>query len=639
MSRYRGSNVKARDRLFVWVFIAGALAALANSGITRSLAAEEPLPAVREAVPAEAEEEASVDAVEEQGEAEVPDEAIPNESESIEMPSARVESEEEASDGAAEEVKTVEVAMPAKAEDVTDDGRIKSISFQKDWGVRDALQFLGASFRKNIVPSSKVDGALTITALYNVTFEDALEAILGHGFKYVEEGNFIKVYTAEEYKKILENEERMVYRVFTLHYISAAEAKKLITPVLSAKARTEATSAAVVDFPTGESISTVTGGGDTTALNDTLIVYDYPEKIDEAEKVLIMVDVMPRQVLIEATILSVNLTEDMQFGVDWQTLAGTLPAITSPGLSDISRGTSDLFRSQGTSQVSKSGGLTVGFAHDNIAGFIRAVEEVTDVTVLANPKILAVNKQLGQVYIGKKLGYKNQTTQTETSTTESVDFLDTGTKLSFRPYIGTDGYIRMDIHPKDSSGELNSQNVPDETSAELVTNIVVRDGQTVVIGGLFRDKLSTKRTQVPVLGDLPFVGGAFRGRADTIERQEVVVLLTPHIIYEPSQTNGEERAEDVSRKRHGAKEKMQWLGRTKITEEFYADAARYYVEGDKMLAMKKLAVALHIHPAHLDSLRLKERMLEEASPKERKTLERIILRDIEREEAPKWRRR
>jgi len=521
-------------------------------------------------------------------------------------------------------------------------GKIQSITFKKDMTIQDALQFLAARYQKNIVPSSKISGAITVTNLYDVTFEQALDAILGSGLKYEEKGNFINVYTADEFKKIREDEGRMVHRIFTLYYISAAEAKKLITPVLSNKVRIEVTSAAVTTFPTGESISTVAGGGDTAAMNDTIIIFDYPENIEEAAKVLSAVDIRPKQVLIEATIMSITLTEGMQFGIDWQTLKGT--AIT--GLSGIVEDGPEYLKSAGTGATvgtsALTSGLTVGLALDDVGTFIRAVEEISDVTVLANPKILAINKQLGQVYIGKKIGYLSQTTQTQTSTTQQVSFLDTGTKLSFRPYIGNDGYIRMDIHPKDSDGQLKTAgtaSLPEETSAELVTNIMVKDGQTIVIGGLFRDSISTVRSQVPVLGDIPIVGLLFRGKADQIKREEVVVLLTPHIIGEPSETDGNARAEDVRRKRYGAKDELQTISRGRMAEEFYAKAARLHVEGDNESAMMELQKALRLRPAYLEAIRLKERILAQTDPDEAKKLERIILEGIDKQEAPKWLRR
>jgi type IV pilus assembly protein PilQ len=516
---------------------------------------------------------------------------------------------------------------------MSEDGRLPFIAFEKDSSIKAALRVLAALYNKNIVPSSKVDGLLGFTKLRNVTFEEAMNAVLGVEFEYEQEGNLIKVYTKEEHKKIKEDPQRMRYKVFTLYNISAAEAKRLVMPVLSSSGKVETTTAAATEFPTSASISSTTGGGDSTATNDTIIVYDYPENIEQVTKVLKEVDVRPKQVLVEATILSVTLTEDSQFGVDWQTLSGTVSSVSS-----MTRSSPDFFGFSGTSQVTKTGGLTIGFAHDNIAAFIKAVETFSDVTILANPKILAVNKQLGQVYIGQKLGYESQTTTLPGSDyqTSSVDFLDTGTKLSFRPYICNDGYIRMDIHPKDSSGSLKENNIPDETSAELVTNIIVKDGQTIVIGGLFRDKIKSSKTQVPLLGNLPILGTAFRGTADSVERQEVIVLLTPHIIEEPEDTNGRGRSNDVRRKRFGAMSGMQPIARARMAEDCYAQAAEYYIEGDNESAMHKLRIALTLRPTYLEAIRLKEKILAETDPNEAEMLERIILEDIDRQEAPNW---
>lgn len=547
-----------------------------------------------------------------------------------------------------DDARPVEVAVaasqpaPEPVQDAPTRAAVQSFELKEQFGIRDALAMLASLYKKNIVPSPGVDGQLAFRSLKDVTFEEAMDAILGENFKYQQEGNLIKVYTKDEFKKIKEDPERMVYEMFTLYYISAAEVKKLITPMLSTpNGRLETTTAAVTDFPTGESITKVTGGGDTTAMNDTIIVHDYPESVERIANLLSEIDVRPKQVLIEATVLSVTLTEDTQFGIDWSTLRGVLtqiPAIPAAA-GDITRGASDYFKSAGTGQVAKTGGLTVGFAQDNIAAFIRAVEEVSDVTILANPKILAVNKQLGQVYIGKKIGYLSQTTQTQTSTTQSVEFLDSGTKLSFRPYIGNDGYIRMDIHPKDSSATLKANSIPDETAAELVTNIIVKDGQTIVIGGLFRDTVTTGKTQIPLLGDLPIVGVLFRSTADQSKREEVVVLLTPHIIEEPAETEGQARADDIGRKRVSAKDEMFGIGRAKLAEDCYAKAARYYTEGDNESAMKELGIALWLRPTFLEAIRLKERILAETSPDEAEKLERIVLETIDRQAAPKWRSR
>jgi len=539
-------------------------------------------------------------------------------------------------------------------------GKLNFIGFDKEKckSIRDALRVLGALYKKNIVPSSNVDGPLTITSLYDVTFEQALESVLGYGYKYDQEGNFIKVYTAEEYKKIKTDPERMIYKVFTLYYITAAEAMKLITPVLSGAGTIQGSSPAETVVPTGESISAGTGGGDTMALNDHIVIEDYPENIAEAEKLLKQLDVRPKQVLVEATILSATLNEGMELGVDLNFLGGVhldgtdaTPDLISEGVAP-DRGTAALtpmgqiaagtpgspIETSGFARIGGSG-LRIGITSGDFSAFITALEQVTDTTILANPKILAVNKQLGQVYIGTKIGYISQTTQTQTSTTQQVDFLDTGTKLSFRPYIGDDGYIRMDIHPKDSSGTLKANDIPDEFSTELATNVMVKSGQTIVIGGLFRDVVVTSRKQIPLLGDLPLVGGLFRGTSDQTTRQEVIILLTPHIIEEPEQTNSEARIDDVRRKRFGARDELQWAGRARLVEDRYAEAARYYVEGDTEAAMKELTFVLEVRPTYLEAIRLKEKIIAETTPDEVDMIERIMLDNVEREDSNKWQRR
>jgi len=513
---------------------------------------------------------------------------------------------------------------------ISADGTIQSISFKKDAEIRDVLRFLGAKYNKNIVPSPKVEGTITVTNLYNVTFEQTMDAILGDNIQWEQRGNIIEVYTKEDVS-------RMKYTVFALDYITADEAKKLIAPVLSSMGTIGSTTAAETGVPTGQSISSGTGGGDTMSLKDTIVVYDYAENIRRAEDVITAIDVRPTQVLVEASILSAKLTENMQFGIDWQTLKGTAVA----SLTSISSGAPDYFKSAGTSQVDKTGGMTVGIAFGDVGAFIRAVEEVTDITLLANPKILTVNKQLGQVYIGDKYGYREgDTFDAAGNLVEGqVKFLDTGTKLSFRPYIGTEGYIRVDIHSKDSSGSVPSSGIPQETSAELVTNIMVKDGQTIVIGGLFRDKITNARTQVPLLGDIPIVGAAFRGTADKVERQEIIVLLTPHIITEPSQTEGEARADDLRRKRFGAKEELQWIGRARLAEDCYAKAAKYYLEGNNEAAIEQLDDALRRYPTYLEALRLKERIIKETSPEDARSIESIIIDSVERKDSQRWLRR
>jgi type IV pilus assembly protein PilQ len=524
------------------------------------------------------------------------------------------------------------------------DGALESITFKKDMSVRDALRLLAAKFHKNIVPSMKVDGSIAVTTLYDVTFEDALNAILGNSFKWEQDGNFIRVYAADEYKKIKSDEGRMQHKMFTLYYVTASEAQKLVKPILSSKGKVESSSAAEnqisdVDSGGGSGSSAGSsmkagGGGDKMALHETIVVYDYPENIVKAEEIVSSLDVRPKQVLVEATILSADLTEGMDLGVDLNFLNGV--AFTS--LADIPSGTP--IETTGFASPPGADGLKIGITSGSARAVITALETVTDTTIMANPKILAVNKQEGALQIGKTIGYRDSTTISSggVATQGEVKFLPTGTVLVFRPYIGDDGYIRMDIFPKDSTAVLNASQVPDEVTTQLKTNVMVKDGETIVLGGLFRDNITTSRSQIPILGDIPLIGWIFRGTSDTSRRQEVIILLTPHIIDSAAQTNPEARVADIERKELGAIRGLQWPQRSRLADDGYAKAVEEYSNGDKTGALCRLNWVLLLRPTYLEALRLKERIVCELCPNDPDAIKRIMLDRIEREDVQCWRR-
>jgi len=555
-------------------------------------------------------------------------------------------------------------AAVGAADDVTPGQPIQTILFEQDTTVQRALRILGQRYQKNIVPSPAVDGVLSFTRLYDVTFDEAMEAILGPNLKYEQVGQLTKVYTKDEYKQIKEDTDRMVHRLFTLYYVTAQEAEKLIKPVLSTNGKVVASTAAEKEIAGGGSGGAGAtgglgggGGGDSPAQNDSIVVYDFPENIQRAEAVIEALDTRPKQVLVEATILSARLSEGMSLGVDLNLLSGA-NLETSETQGQI--GTTDLTQTASTQNpleqtaagvagnpiqitgfASLGGsGLRAGITAGDFVGFITALESVTDVTVLANPKILAVNKQEGSVLIGRNLGYRSSTTISAggVATEGEVKFLQTGTQLVFRPYIGNDGYIRMDIYPKDSTAELNSDGVPDETTTELRTNIVVKDGETIVLGGLFRDVVSTTRNQIPLLGDIPIIGALFRGTTDTTQREEVIILLTPHVIDRAGQTDGEARQADIARKRYGARQTLQGIGRTKLAEDHYVKAVELYTNENTVEAYAELEEALRLRPTYLEALRLRETLIGEITPDEVSQIERIMLGVLEDEEAPIWKR-
>jgi type II secretory pathway component GspD/PulD (secretin) len=326
----------------------------------------------------------------------------------------------------------------------------------------------------------------------------------------------------------------------------------------------------------------------------------------------------------------------MEFGIDLNFLSG------QGFISDIRGATGGtLIETVGFTGTQSGNGLAVGVTSGDVVALITALQSITDTTILANPKILAVNKQEGSMLIGKNLGYRSSTTVGSggVATQGEVEFLKTGTQLVFRPYIGNDGYIRMEIYPKDSTATLDNDGVPTEKTTELKSNIMVKDGETIVIGGLFRDVVTSSRSQVPILGDIPLLGYLFRGSSDSSERQEVIVLLTPHNIDSPSQTHGDERLADTKRKYMGAVKELPFFHRARVADEFYNRAAENYTKGCLANALSDLNTVLYFHPTHLEALRLKENIIAQTSTNDGKAIQRIVLEQLESQESPMWLRR
>lgn len=530
-----------------------------------------------------------------------------------------------AADEPAPAAEAVQEEMPMPAQPLAAQS-LQSISFKKDMPIKDALRMLAQMYQKNIVPSAKVDGIVTVTNLYDVTFEEALQAILGT-HKYEMKGSFVRVYTNEEFKA---DKTRQEYVTIPLYYLNAAEAEKLAKPLLSEVGAIGVTSPAENDTQPGE-------GGNTLANRDHLVVSDYPEVVKKIQQVIAEVDVAPPQVMIEVTILEATLTENTQFGIDFDTLGGLVSTIGDEGISQ--RGMAGMVTS-GFDGAPAATGLNIGILNDKVRIFIRALEEVTDTTVLANPKILALNKQAGKLIIGREDGYLTLTNTNADGATQQVEFLESGTVLEFRPFIGKDGLIRMELRPEQSTGIVEG-GIPNKRTTEVMTNIMVRDGKTIVLGGLFQEETTRSKSQVPLLGDIPFIGELFRSTDDTSVRTELIVLITPHIISEPEQADGAARMEDVRRLAYKARENLTWMSRAKLDEQRYAKAVELYTQGDLDGALCEMETqeTWGINRTYLDPMRLKEKILREKQPDRLNQMERIMLGNLEKEESGKWIRR
>jgi len=499
-----------------------------------------------------------------------------------------------------------------------------SLNITKDADILDTLRVVGFQAQKSILPSRDVHGTLPALDLYNVTVHEALDAILKiNGFAYREEGGFIYVYSAKEIADIDKANRVTTTEVFRTFYTPAANAVVMIKPVLSSEGQVAISQPAVSGIDTG----TKDVGGNSNATEDTLVVTDYPENLERVRKVLKEIDRRPQQILLEATIMSASLNENNALGVnftamggvDFSTLTGgPVTAGTALGGSVADALSGNILNDKNVGPITDKGyaagavggnGLQVGLVKNNIALFINALEGITDTTILANPKILALNKQKGEVIVGREDGYLT-TTVTDSASVQTVQFLDTGTRLIFRPFIGDDGYIRMEIHPEDSSGGLSSANLPYKVTTETTSNIMVKDGHTIVIGGLFRESTNTTRSQVPFLGNLPLAGYLFRSQTDTTIRQEIIILLTPHIVKDDNAYSEESEKEmkDAEQLRVGTRQGMMPFGRERLAEVNYEQAVKEMRKDnpDRQKAIWYLDSATNLNPKFLEAIQMKQ---------------------------------
>lgn len=548
-------------------------------------------------------------------------------------------------------------AASALAEDAEDKDREVSVSSYgtvdlavQDTDLAQVLQMLSIQSKKNIVTSPTVSATVTAN-LYDVSFHEALDSVLRvNGYGYIEEGNFVYVYTLAELEEIERANRRTESRIFELEHLSALDAQEFVEPLLSDDGKISARG----EVPKGFRPEITDGGADDYAFTAKIVVNDYPQNLEAIAELLSQLDTAPQQVLVEATVLRTTLNEDNAFGIDFSVIGSmNFTDLLNP-LSPVSdlllgnnvpgeKATEDAGfhptdnRAAGVQspmgQTHRPGGLKVGVIRDNVSVFMRVLDEVSDSKVLARPKILALNRQRAQVLVGEKVAYRS-TTATQTSTTQNVEFLNTGIELAFRPFIARNGMIRMELQPKVSFAALrelgDGEQVPDEFTNELTTNVRVRDGETLVLGGLFQEEITKTRRQVPLFGDIPLLGAAFRGHDDTVSRSEIIFLITPTIVHDEMLWEmGKDALAYTDAVQVGARAGLLPFSNTRMTMHYNQMAIDAYNAGNFKRAEFYINTSLRLHSSQPEMIRLRQMTTGEQEVSfERSILERVVRREL-----------
>lgn len=479
------------------------------------------------------------------------------------------------------------------------------------------LQALSVQHRISLVAGEQLVGRVSIN-LYDVPLEDALHQILAtQGLDFVRQGTFYRVVTPEQRRAVLLAQDPLDTRVFVLNHLTSQQAQKLLQPLLSDDGRMT-----MADEPASGGGGSATQTATTTGQRQTIVVRDHASVLAGLAATLGELDQPPQQVLLEATILSIDLGEDNRLGVDLNVLGGidfnqvgASSDLTGIGGYNTTGTQFDDHLISGqtfgfTGPISQ--GLSLGFIQNNVAAFVEALEQTTNATIVSNPRVIALNGEQAKIIVGGRLGYTT-VIQNQTSSIEQVDFLETGTQLEFRPFIGEDGWIRMEVHPQNSAGVIDPvSGIPSENTTEITTKILMRDGQTLILGGLIGESLTTVRTQIPLLGSLPLIGWMFGRTQETVSRRELVILLTPHIL---DPVEARERAE-ATRRRFAAVRRSHWdslspYTRPMLARRHLADAQVLQAHGELDRALGSIERALTLNPTEADAALLRSELMEQ----------------------------
>lgn len=401
--------------------------------------------------------------------------------------------------------------------------------------IEDVLRVLAKQADIDVVKSPKVTGTVTAT-LTDIPLAEALNNILtAHGYGYIPTENMIRVVPQED---IFEAREKIVSRVYRITYADVAEVetalKKFISPAGSISANPS---------------------------TSNIIVTDMESKIAAIDAFLQEIDRVTPQILVEARIYDISSTDRLDLGIEWS--AGRRTDYGANGIGAIGDASTlvstdnrtdphitGLFSGTTSKATDMDGLLRFGVLNGsiNIDALLRAEQENIRAKLLANPRIMVLDNEEALINITEEIPFQELTETSEGGSIGTTRFKDVGVKLTVTPHLTRDNMIRLRINPEFSirtgdvvlPGVQNSSPQPIIAKRVATTTTLIRDGQTVVIGGLRKQDISQQVNKVPLLGDIPLVGELFKFQGESTVNSELVVFITPYLITNPELTPREQ---------------------------------------------------------------------------------------------------
>lgn len=273
---------------------------------------------------------------------------------------------------------------------------------------------------------------------------------------------------------------------------------------------------------TGSISGEVNVQADTTT--NSLVFLASPRYFDRLKEMVAELDYARPQVMVEVVIAERTINDDSQLGAEWSILTTTGKLFGNVLTSALTTG------------FNLSDTITQGFKYSitnqNIQAVIQALKTNTKLNILSTPRILTSDNSSATIKVGEKVPFLTSRQVTDTgSVYNSYDYQDVGIDLTVTPHINPDGYVSMSVNPSISKiEEVTYYDAPVIANREATTEVMVKDGETVIIGGLMKDDLTESVSKVPLAGDIPLVGKLFQYKSSKKEKTELLVFLTPKVV-------------------------------------------------------------------------------------------------------------
>lgn len=462
----------------------------------------------------------------------------------------------------AESVAPTAVSVPAA---VTPSVPSTRFSFRADGvPIKQALALFARANHLNIVPDLDIQGEVTVE-FQDLPLDIAMQALLeANGYYFVQDGALLRV----------RNQQTRLFQIDYIHVTRAGQGSNAVQissgggggssgaggasgAAASGGGGNEGSTMTVTNTATinfwsdlSEQLKTMvssTGSFTVNSLSGTVLIRDSHRNVETiAEYIQRVTTNVVRQIDLEVEIYEIALNNSFQLGINWQHVSDSLDSTftTIPGTLGLGDTGGLIVQTPVYGPPPSAPGIRIAHQRGSLSAVLDALKQQGNLKVVSKPRLRTLNNQPAVVRVGQDIPvFLRQVTQSPgtppvITETETIQTITVGTVLSITPQIASNGLITLDITPavsrlvrieSSASGNTNAPVIDIRQASSIVR---VRDGATIIMGGLVQDSASTTHRKVPILGDIPILGKAFSGTYESSERTELVFFLTPRVIQD-----------------------------------------------------------------------------------------------------------